>query len=102
MEEYVLVCLKKQQKNDLNIEVHGQKSKHFEWDYDSIQIVIEKGDETFIIDTKWKNINGSKPSTDDLRQMYVYNDYWNPSKTMLLYPSNTTTFTKGILFLLIK
>jgi 5-methylcytosine-specific restriction enzyme subunit McrC len=55
---------------------------------------IEKGDETFIIDTKWKNINGSKPSTNDLRQMYVYNDYWKSSKAMLLYPSNNTTFTK--------
>jgi 5-methylcytosine-specific restriction enzyme subunit McrC len=95
-EEYVLVCLKKAVKNnDLNIGVHGQKSKPF-WNGITIRpdIVIEKGDETFIIDTKWKNINGSKPSTNDLRQMYVYNDYWQSSKAMLLYPSNKTTFAK--------
>ena len=95
-EEYVLVCLKKTAKNnDLNVAVHGQKSQPF-WNGITIRpdIVIEKEDETFIIDTKWKNINGSKPSTDDLRQMYVYNDYWKSTKAMLLYPSNTTTFTK--------
>ncbi|WP_369765332.1 McrC family protein [Flavobacterium sp. WC2429] len=95
-EEYVLVCLKKAAKNnDLNIEVHGQKSKTF-WNGITIRpdIVIEKGHETYIIDTKWKNINGGKPSTNDLRQIYVYNDYWNSSKAMLLYPSNSTTFTK--------
>lgn len=96
-EEYVLVCLKKAAKNSaLNSTVHGQKSKPF-WNGISIRpdIVMEKGDETFIIDTKWKNINGSKPSTDDLRQMYVYNEYWQSDKAMLLYPSSTTSFEEN-------
>ena len=99
-EEYVLAKLKSTAKdNNLDIAVHGQKSKPF-WNGISIRpdIVIEKGKDkvkqTFIIDTKWKNINGSKPSTNDLRQMYVYNDYWKSSKAMLLYPSNNTTFAK--------
>ncbi|MFV5692935.1 McrC family protein [Flavobacterium sp. LT1R49] len=93
-EEYVLVRLKQAAENVVfNVEVHGQRSKPF-WNGINIRpdIVIKKGNETFIIDTKWKNINGSKPSTDDLRQMYVYNDYWKSTKAMLLYPSNTTLF----------
>ena len=32
--------------------------------------------------------------------MYVYNDYWKSTKAMLLYPSNTTTFTKEDLLVL--
>ncbi len=59
-------------------------------------IVIEKGigedKQTFVIDTKWKNISDSQPSTDDLRQMYVYNEYWQSDKAMLLCPSNISTF----------
>lgn len=93
-EEYVLAKLKSTVKdNNLDIEVHGQKSKPF-WNGISIRpdIVIEKGKDkekqTFIIDTKWKNINGSKPSTNDLRQMYVYNEYWDSKKSMLLYPAD--------------
>lgn len=39
-----------------------------------------------IIDTKWKLINVNKPFDDDLKQMYVYNMYWNSPKSMLLYP----------------
>lgn len=33
---------------------------------------------------------GSKfdPSTQDLRQMYVYNDYWKSVHFMLLYPKS--------------
>jgi 5-methylcytosine-specific restriction enzyme subunit McrC len=61
-------------------------------------IVIESGKSKFIIDTKWKNINGSKPSTDDLRQMYVYNDYWKSDKAMLLYPSNQKSFNGFVEF----
>ena len=64
--------------------------------------VIDKGSHKFIIDTKWKNIDYSEPSTHDLRQMYVYNDYWQSDKAMLLYPSNTTKEIKEEDFELFK
>jgi 5-methylcytosine-specific restriction enzyme subunit McrC len=91
-EEYILIRLK-QVADDKGFKVYGQNSTGF-WKNISIRpdIVLEKGEgdtkETFIIDTKWKNIDNSAPSTNDLRQMYVYNDYWNSTKAMLLYPSN--------------
>lgn len=42
--------------------------------------------ETTIIDTKWKLIEANKPADDDLKQMYVYNMYWDSPKSILLYP----------------
>lgn len=92
-EEYILVKLK--QDAPEGVSVYGQQSKNF-WRNISIRpdIVIEIGTtepkERYIIDTKWKNIDYSEPSTHDLRQMYVYNDYWNSKKAMLLYPSTDT------------
>jgi len=53
-------------------------------------IVVTKKDKVFVIDTKWKNIQNYKPSTQDLRQMYVYNDYWESVQSMLLYPATKT------------
>lgn len=89
-EEYVLARLKQ---NTKNISVYGQQSKSF-WNGISIRpdIVMKDKEKTYIIDTKWKNIDCSAPSTNDLRQMYVYNEYWNSEKAMLLYPSNKTSF----------
>lgn len=86
-EEYILVKLKQAVPNGVSI--YGQDSKAF-WKNISIRpdIVIEKGNDKYIIDTKWKNIDYSDPSTHDLRQMYVYNEYWDSNKAMLLYPSN--------------
>ncbi|WP_445454290.1 McrC family protein [Flavobacterium sp. 25HG05S-40] len=88
-EEYILVKLNEAAPDGISI--YGQESKTF-WKNISIRpdIVIEKGGDKFIIDTKWKNIDYSEPSTHDLRQMYVYNDYWDSKKAMLLYPSNKT------------
>lgn len=97
-EEYILIRL--QQAAEKGIAVYGQASKGF-WKNISIRpdIVIEKEEnglkETFIIDTKWKNMDYSEPSTHDLRQMYVYNDYWDSKKAMLLYPSKEIPLTNN-------
>lgn len=97
-EEYILACLR-EASGDKNVSIYGQDSKKF-WKNISIRpdIVIEKVEdgktERFIIDTKWKNIDYSEPSTHDLRQMYVYNEYWDSKKAMLLYPSKDTVFNK--------
>jgi 5-methylcytosine-specific restriction enzyme subunit McrC len=89
-EEYVLIRLKQVAKD---VSIYGQQSIVL-WNGITIRpdIVIEKGTEKYIIDTKWKNMDYSKPSTHDLRQMYVYNEYWGARKAMLLYPSNSASF----------
>ena len=87
-EEYVLVRLKQTAGDH---KVYGQQSTGF-WKNISIRpdIVIEKNGRVMVIDTKWKHIRDGKPAVDDLRQMYVYNDYWKSNKAMLLYPSAET------------
>ena len=100
-EEYILASLKEKETEDLKI--YGQDNKYF-WNGITLRpdIIIEKNQggnkETIVIDTKWKKIDNVKPSTNDLRQMYVYNDYWNAQKAILLYPSTKTDFGEFISF----
>lgn len=95
-EEYVLVQLKKASRNYDDIEIFGQRSKSF-WPGVNIRpdIIIETPNKTFVVDTKWKNIHNYNPSSQDLRQMYVYNDYWKedlkPANSILLYPTTDKT-----------
>ncbi|WP_343591698.1 restriction endonuclease [Flavobacterium sp.] len=95
-EEYILVRLKQACQNK-DIQVYGQNSTGF-WNGITIRpdIVLEKKindteKEVLVIDTKWKNIEQSQPSTHDLRQMYVYNEFWKSTRAMLLYPSQITS-----------
>lgn len=86
-EEYILVQLKKACIHK-PYEILGQQSKHF-WGNMTIRpdILIKQGDITkIVVDTKWKRMDGNKPSSDDLRQMYVYNDHWASNCSILLYP----------------
>lgn len=43
--------------------------------------------QNIIIDTKWKILRNSRPSDDDIRQMFAYNNYFDAERSYLLYPS---------------
>lgn len=62
-------------------------------------IVINRNHENCVVlDTKWKIIEGSNPSPEDLRQMYVYGHYFNASTITLVYPGSEFIYTKGSYF----
>lgn len=90
-EEYIYRVLVREEKTS-GIKVNFQNSKTF-WQSDKVNktirpdLVIQKGDETFIIDTKWKVIDSLKPDDDDLKQIFSYNLYWKSYHSILLYPS---------------
>ncbi len=48
-------------------------------------IIISANGRRIIIDTKWKLPDDDVPSDNDLKQMYVYNQYWE-GISILLYP----------------
>ena len=95
-EEYVLKQLKKYTRDhpEAGFEVNGQESKVFYGSGRTIRpdIVLRKGEETIIIDTKWKRPYDASASIEDLRQMYTYGRFWNATKLILLYPGD---FEKG-------
>ena len=89
-EEYILRSLKKHSNNypEDEWEITGQESKTFYGSHRTIRpdIVLKKGDETIIIDTKWKRPTNKTASIEDLRQMYAYARFWKTNKVVLLYP----------------
>jgi 5-methylcytosine-specific restriction enzyme subunit McrC len=87
-EEYILKQLQKACYNT-GIEISGQESKSF-WGNNSLRpdIVLRKGNHTYIIDTKWKRPQKSTASVTDLRQIYSYCRFWDAEKGMLLYPGD--------------
>lgn len=87
-EQFVLGLLRKSLKN---YKVSGQITKTF-WKGSTLSskirpdIVLYGENSIVVIDTKWKNLNGKSPSPDDLRQMFVYHEYFETNKVVLLYP----------------
>jgi 5-methylcytosine-specific restriction enzyme subunit McrC len=62
-------------------------------------IVINKGKkDCIVLDTKWKNIKKSNPNPDDLRQLYVYKEYYLSSKVALIYPGNNSECKTGLYY----
>jgi 5-methylcytosine-specific restriction enzyme subunit McrC len=90
-EQFVFVSLRKYK--SLTTKITAQTSKFF-WKPDvgsrskiRPDIVVNFGErDCVVLDTKWKNLNGQNPSADDLRQMYIYHEYYGASKVALIYP----------------
>jgi 5-methylcytosine-specific restriction enzyme subunit McrC len=70
--------------------VSGQKSQKF-WNQKRIRpdIVLQRDEEIYVLDTKWKVPDNAYPSVNDLKQMYVYNHHWKANQSMLLYPKSS-------------
>jgi len=101
-EKFVYVSLRKYS----GMNVSAQLSKNF-WQPDDKRstsrikpdIVINDKDteKCIVLDTKWKNLFGKNPSPEDLRQMYVYHEYFGAKQVALVYPgSQGSKDIKGI------
>jgi len=100
-EKFIYVSLRKTIKDE-GISITAQTSKYFwkpENGYRSKirpDILLKiKDEKNIIIDTKWKNLYGYNPSPDDLRQMYVYHEYYDAKKVALVYPGDDDKVIKG-------
>lgn len=102
-EQFILVTLKRKLKSH---NVTSQVSKSF-WKPDSgysskmrpdIILKCRESQQIFVLDTKWKNLNGYNPSPEDLRQMYVYHRFYQAKKVALVYPSDQHSIQKGNYF----
>lgn len=56
---------------------------------------LKRNGESIIIDTKWKINNDLMPDDSDLKQMFVYNLFWNCDRSILLYPATNETSGHG-------
>jgi 5-methylcytosine-specific restriction enzyme subunit McrC len=100
-EQFVFISIRRHKEKQITIT--AQTSKYF-WKPESgyrskirpdIVINLDK-DNCVVLDTKWKNLNGYNPSPDDLRQMYVYHEYYNAKRVALIYPGSNTSKSTGI------
>lgn len=85
-EEYVFRRLKVLE-ND-NLKVQRQTAKPF-WQRRMIRpdLLLQIGDKKYVLDTKWKVLNKIAPSMEDLRQLYIYCQYFHAEQGVLIYPN---------------
>jgi 5-methylcytosine-specific restriction enzyme subunit McrC len=97
-EKFVYVSLKKYLKDG---KVEQQFSKPY-WKLSGKRmvnlrpdVIINKGEKRYVLDTKWKLPGNNKPGHSDLQQMYAYTKYFESSHTILCYPGPEQHLTEG-------
>ncbi|MES2732157.1 MAG: restriction endonuclease [Bacteroidota bacterium] len=89
-EEYIYRQLKQEETESVRIQrqepVYFWENKRVRPDIIIRQVNAANETTTFIVDTKWKVLRRLQPDDDDLKQMYVYNQYYQAVKSVLLYP----------------
>ncbi len=78
------------------VSVSRQSRRPF-WDkrYLQADLVLTTPEEHFILDTKWKVLSSSDPSMEDLRQMFVYAQFFDAPQAVLIYPQAATEEDRG-------
>lgn len=97
-EKFILGLLSKSM---TEFKVSGQVSKKFWKGVQSVgssmrpDIVLSHSAKpcVIVLDTKWKNLESKGPSPEDLRQMYVYQEYFDAHKVALVYPGDELTLS---------
>ncbi|GJM31319.1 MAG: hypothetical protein DHS20C18_03200 [Saprospiraceae bacterium] len=84
-EHYIYQQLFRLEKKD--VKVTRQSRRPF-WDrrYLQADLVLTTATSRIILDTKWKILSNPEPSMNDLRQMFVYAQFFDADQTVLLYP----------------
>ena len=102
-EEYIYRQLNRNKPPDWTIRPQNQKkfwaltkSNHSKVIRPDIVISNLTTKKRIILDTKWKIPLNNIPSDADLKQMFVYNEYWNGKNAILVYPNES--FTQKPLF----
>lgn len=87
-EKYVAKMLSKSIKKEVSFLLQIQSNKKF-WEFKKIKpdLVIHFQNNTYVLDTKWKLPDLKSPSDSDLKQIFVYNEYYKSDVGVLLYPS---------------
>ena len=95
-EEYLYRQIKKNIPREWSIATHRKKTFWSTVSATSNKVIIpdivintsvSDPQRNIIIDTKWKIPDSNIPADDDLKQMYVYNRYWQSQTALLVYPS---------------
>lgn len=84
-EEYVFWKLKALETEDIKIQ--RQASKPF-WQRRTIRpdLLVTIGNRKYVLDTKWKVLQNASPNMEDLKQLYIYCQYFEAERGILLYP----------------